>query len=80
MAVSRAGDWFGSPVNMASRVTGVARPGTVLVAESVWEALNDPGELGGANFQASFAGGRRLKGIKNEVKLFRVRRGDGPSG
>ncbi len=72
MAVSRAGDWFGSPVNMASRVTGVA--------ESVWEALNDPGELGGANFQASFAGGRRLKGIKNEVKLFRVRRGDGPSG
>ena len=26
MAVSRAGDWFGSPVNAASRVTGVARP------------------------------------------------------
>ena len=26
-AVTRAGDWFGSPVNVASRVTGVARPG-----------------------------------------------------
>lgn len=26
-AVSRAGDWFGSPVNVASRVTAVARPG-----------------------------------------------------
>ena len=30
-AVSRAGDWFGSPVNRASRVTAAARPGTVLV-------------------------------------------------
>ena len=26
-AVSRAGDWFGSPVNVASRVTAAARPG-----------------------------------------------------
>lgn len=33
MVVSRAGDWFGSPVNMTSRVTGAARPGSVLVAE-----------------------------------------------
>lgn len=39
MAVSRAGDWFGSPVNAASRVTGVARPGTVLVADAVWESV-----------------------------------------
>ena len=74
MAVSRAGDWFGSPVNVASRVTGVARPGTVLAADSVWEALDETGE-----FDGSFAGARRLKGIKTEVKLFRVRRGDGPS-
>jgi len=73
MAVSRAGDWFGSPVNVASRVTGVARPGTVLIADSVWEAVNGSGQ-----FQASFASSRRLKGIKNEVKLFRVRRGDSP--
>jgi adenylate cyclase len=72
MAVSRAGDWFGSPVNVASRVTGVARPGTVLAADSVWEAIGDNG-----GFQGSFAGARRLKGIKNEVRLFRIRRGDG---
>ena len=69
MAVSRAGDWFGSPVNVASRVTGVARPGTVLAADSVWETVGDTGE-----FNGSFAGARRLKGIKNEVKLFRIRR------
>jgi adenylate cyclase len=72
MAVSRAGDWFGSPVNVASRVTGVARPGTVLVADSVWEAVAESGEFAG-----SFAGLRRFKGVKNEVKLFRIRRGNG---
>ena len=76
MAVSRAGDWFGSPVNVASRVTDVARPGTVLAADSVWEAVGDTGE-----FHGSFAGARRLKGIKNEVKLFRIRRENGsPNG
>lgn len=71
MAVSRAGDWFGSPVNVASRVTAVARPGTVLASESVWEAV-----AGAGDYAASFAGARRLKGVKNEVKLFRIRRGD----
>jgi adenylate cyclase len=70
-AVSRAGDWFGSPVNVASRVTGVARPGTVLVSESVREAI---GSADG--FSWSFAGGRHLKGVKGEVKLFRARRAD----
>lgn len=71
MAVSRAGDWFGSPVNVASRVTSVARPGTVLAADSVWDVIGERGE-----FSASFAGSRHLKGIKGEVKLFRIRRGD----
>ena len=70
-AVSRAGDWFGSPVNTASRVTAVARPGTVLAADSVYDELGDQ-----AGFSWSFAGARRLKGIKDEVKLFRARRGD----
>ena len=44
-AVSRAGDWFGSPVNIASRVTAVSRPGAVLAAESVREELGDYGGL-----------------------------------
>jgi adenylate cyclase len=70
-AVSRAGDWFGSPVNTASRVTAVARPGAVLAAESVRDELGDD-----AGFSWSFAGARRLKGIKGETKLYRVRRGD----
>jgi adenylate cyclase len=67
-AVRRAGDWFGSPVNLASRVTSVARPGSVLVAESVHDAIGDNEE-----FTWSFAGARHLKGIKGEVRLFRAR-------
>jgi adenylate cyclase len=69
MAVSRAGDWFGRPVNLASRVTGAARPGSILVAESAREAIGDD-----RRFTWSFAGGRHLKGIKSEVKVFRARR------
>lgn len=67
-AVSRVGDWFGSPVNLASRVTGVARPGAVLVAEPVRVEL-----AASYDFRWSFAGKRHLKGISAEVNLFRVR-------
>lgn len=71
LAVSRAGDWFGSPVNLASRVTGVARPGAVLVSESVREEIGDSGGVAW-----SYAGAHRLKGIKDKVELFRARRAD----
>jgi adenylate cyclase len=69
MAVSRAGDWFGSPVNLASRVTGAARPGSILVSESAREAIADDDR-----FAWSFAGARHLKNIKSDVKLYRARR------
>jgi adenylate cyclase len=69
MAVSRAGDWFGSPVNLASRVTGAARPGSILVSESAREAIGDDDR-----FTWSFAGARHLKNIKSDVKLYRARR------
>jgi adenylate cyclase len=68
-AVSRAGDWFGSPVNVASRVTAVALPGTALVAESTRDAVGSA-----AGFEWSPAGARHLKGLSGEVKVFRVRR------
>ena len=70
-AVSRAGDWFGSPVNLASRVTSCARPGAILVAEPTYDAIGDDGR-----FAWSFAGARSLKGIKDGVKLFRARRAE----
>jgi adenylate cyclase len=66
-AISRAGDWYGHTVNLASRLTGVARPGSVLVDESVREAAEN-------GYRWSFAGERKLKGIREPVKLFRARR------
>jgi len=70
-AVSRAGDWFGSPVNLASRVTSAARPGSVLVAQAAYEQIGDDD-----HFTWSFARARRLKGIKDDVKLYRARRAE----
>ena len=69
-ALERGGDWYGHPVNLASRITGVAYPGSVLVSESVKEAAGD-------EYRWSFAGKRRLKGMKEEVALFRAREADG---
>ncbi|MGZ5379795.1 MAG: adenylate/guanylate cyclase domain-containing protein, partial [Mycobacterium sp.] len=70
-AVTRAGDWFGSPVNVASRVTGAARPDSVLVAEPAREAIGEAGR-----FAWSFAGPRHFKGVKGETKVFRARVSD----
>lgn len=69
-AVSRAGDWFGSPVNTASRVTSIARPGSVLVSETACDSVGGDDE----RFRWSAAGSRNLRGIREAVKLFRVRR------
>jgi adenylate cyclase len=65
-AIGRGGDWYGRPVNVASRLTGVARPGSVLTTESVHEEAEDA-------FDWSFAGKKRLKGVKDPLPLFRAR-------
>ena len=65
-AVSDSGDCFGAPVNLASRVTAVARPATVLTTKAVRDAVKPA-------FAWSYAGRRRFKGIGAEVPLYRVR-------
>ena len=68
-AVSHAGDWYGSPVNIASRITHAARPGDVVVAESVRQ------DVGAAkDFEWSPLGERTLRGLSVPVSLFVVRR------
>jgi adenylate cyclase len=67
LAIARGGDWYGRPVNLASRITAVARPGSVLVSAEAREAAGD-------RFRYSFAGPRRLRGVHGRVDLFRVRR------
>jgi adenylate cyclase len=64
-ALPRAGDWFGRPVNLASRITSVARPGSLLADEALQETAPD--------YRWSYAGQRRLKGLREPVKLFRAR-------
>jgi adenylate cyclase len=66
-AISKRGDWFGAPVNLASRITDVARPGSVLATGDVHDGLRD-------RFAWSFAGKRSFRGVKSEVPLFRARR------
>lgn len=68
-AVSRARDWFGSPVNVANRVTEIAAPGAILVAGSARDAVGDA-----KGFAWSFAGAPRIKGIRGQTKLFQARR------
>jgi adenylate cyclase len=66
-AIGRAGDWYGRPVNVASRVTGVARPGSVLTTKGVKDEAEDA-------FTWSFAGRRKLKGVSEQLPLYRARR------
>lgn len=71
-ALPRAGDWFGQPVNLASRITSIARPGSLLVERELRESASGP-------WRWSFAGERRLKGIRGAVPLYRARREDAPA-
>jgi adenylate cyclase len=64
-AISRAGDWFGTPVNVASRVTAIANPRSLLVEEATWTLADDA-----AGFVWTPHGTRRLKGIRDEIALF----------
>jgi adenylate cyclase len=65
-ALNRAGDWYGHSVNLASRVTGIARPDSVLCTQEVRDAAPD-------QFEWSFAGKHRLKGITEPQPLHRAR-------
>lgn len=68
-ALPRAGDWFGRPVNLASRITQFARPSSVLAERGVREKVEKP-------YQWSYVGDRRLRGMRGSVSLFRVRWGE----
>lgn len=68
-AVHRWGDWFGTPVNLASRLTARARPSTVLVSAEVRDALAHNN-----GFVFSDAGRKKLKGFSSPVRAYRARR------
>jgi adenylate cyclase len=68
-ALQRAGDWYGRPVNLASRLTAFARRGSVVATEEVRQAAR-------GEFRWSFAGNRRFKGVAGDVAVYRVRRAE----
>ncbi len=66
-ALAQTGDYYGRAVNLASRITAVAKPGSVLVDANARRAAPDA-------FDYSFAGERRLKGFEARTRLYRARR------
>ena len=62
----QSGDYYGRSVNLASRITAIARPGSAVVDAATREAA-------GEGFSYSYVGERRLKGIDSRVKLYRAR-------
>ncbi len=67
-ALERAGDWFGRPVNLASRIADTARPGSLLVEAKAREDADE------GLWHFSAAPKRSLKGVKGSVSLHRARR------
>ena len=68
-ALQRAGDLYGRTVNLASRLTAFARPGSVVATEEVRDAAR-------SDCRFSFAGNRRFKGVTGDVAVYRVRRAE----
>jgi adenylate cyclase len=73
IGVPHAGDWFGPPVNLASRVTETARPGQVTVTAAVHDAIV---ATGGDDMPLRFraAAPRKFKGVRGAQRLYRVQR------
>jgi adenylate cyclase len=66
-ALERWGDWYGSAVNLADRLTTIARPSSVLVTKPFREAVGD-------DYRWSYAGRKKFKGISGQTVIFRARR------
>jgi adenylate cyclase len=65
MAVTSGGDWYGAPVNLASRLAECAPPGEIYATEEVHELTGQA---------LAPAGTRRLNGIEHAVPVFSLSR------
>jgi adenylate cyclase len=71
VGLSRGGDWFGAPVNLASRITDKTRPGAVVVSAEFKDLIGEDGYG-----WTKLPGRRKFKGISDDQVLFRVRRAE----
>jgi adenylate cyclase len=67
LTLPQSGDYYGRAVNLASRITNIARPGSVVLDQATKDAVAE-------GFDYSFIGERPIKGLDRRVKLFRARR------
>jgi adenylate cyclase len=67
-ALQQSGDYYGRAVNLASRISGIARPGSIVVDAATKDAVGEEG------YRYTSIGDRRLKGFDARFKLFRARR------
>ena len=64
-AFRHAGDWYGRPINLASRITGVAPSRSLIATQEVCEAS-------GEGFRCERWKQMTLKGIEGPVSLYRI--------
>jgi len=68
-ALNRGGDWYGRPVNIASRITAIAPPESVLATPELEQAAGD-------RYAFSRTRRFRIKGVESPIPLLRVRRAE----
>jgi len=61
-ATTRGGDWFGTTVNTASRITDLAKPGLIVATEAVVDASPE--------YSWKRKRRRALKGVESRVRLY----------
>ena len=66
-ALGRSGDWYGTPVNLASRLTDAGDAGKLIANRELRDSTT-------AAFTWTSVGALRLKGIEHEVDAFRAGR------
>ena len=64
-ALARSGDWYGRPVNLASRITAIAEPDTIVATKELCDQARDLCAW-------SSVGKHALKGIDEPVEVFRA--------
>ena len=64
-ALSRGGDWYGRPVNLAARISAIAPASAVVASDLVAESTREA-------FRWSPLAERALKGIDGKVQLYRL--------
>lgn len=65
--IYRYRDIYGDTVNLASRVEGITKPNHTLFTEQVYNAMNKN------EIPSIYIGRKKLKGIKQPIRLFRIR-------